>query len=240
VIIKDQMQLFYTPDINSQLHILDKEESWHCMRVLRLKKGDIIFLTNGKGTLFEARIIEPDPKKCIVEVIGKQEEYGKRSYCLHLAVAPTKNIDRFEWFMEKATEIGIDEITPVICEHSERKQIRTDRLNKVITAAVKQSLKAYHPKLNDAVTLKKFIETNSVKSSYIAHLEETNPKLLKDLYEKGSDAVILVGPEGDFSPGEMALAKENGFCAISLGDYRLRTETAAVVACHTIALLNQL
>ena len=220
------MQLFYTPDISSQLYTLDKEESWHCMRVLRLKKGDIIFLTDGKGTLFESHIIEPDPKRCIVEVTGKQEGYGKRSYSLHLAVAPTKNIDRFEWFLEKATEIGIDEITPVICEHSERKQIRTDRLNKVITAAVKQSLKAYHPKLNDAVSLKKFIEMNSGKSRYIAHLEESDPELLKDVYEKGSDAVILVGPEGDFSPGELELAKENGFQVVSLGDYRLRTETA--------------
>jgi 16S rRNA (uracil1498-N3)-methyltransferase len=214
------------------------EESRHCQKVLRLREGEIIHLTDGRGTLFEARIIDSRSRQVSVEVTGKQENYGKRDYRLHLAVAPTKNIDRFEWFLEKATEIGIDEITPLVCEHSERRHLRIDRLEKVITSAVKQSLKAYHPVLNQLTDYKKFITEKRTGQLFIAHLEESDPVLLRKVYLKNNDVTILIGPEGDFSESEMASAIAASYQCISLGSSRLRTETAAVVACHTIEMLN--
>lgn len=232
------MILFYTPDIISNLYSLNEEESRHCRMVLRLREGDVIHLTDGKGTLFESRIIDIRSKRVMTEVIERQDNYGKRNFRLHMAVAPTKNTERFEWFLEKATEIGIDEITPLVCEHSERKNVRTDRLNKVITAALKQSLKAYHPRLNEPVPFKQFIQLPHTGTKFVAHLEENNPVLLQNEYKKGTDALILVGPEGDFSDKELEIAKIKGFHVVSLGTSRLRTETAAIVACHTVNLLN--
>jgi 16S rRNA (uracil1498-N3)-methyltransferase len=236
------------------LYSLNEEESRHCQKVLRLREGDIVHLTDGKGTLFEARISDARSRKVTAEVISRQDGYGKRGYRLHMAVAPIKNIDRFEWFLEKATEIGVDEITPLICEHSERRQVRIDRLIKVITAAVKQSLKAYHPKLNEPVLLSKFLTSQSShfpasrlpsfhtnplpENKYMAYITNGAP-LLKQLYQKGADAVILIGPEGDFSPAEVETAIKSGYEVISLGESRLRTETAAVVACHTVQMINQ-
>ena len=232
------MNLFYTPDITSSIYSLSLEESRHCQKVLRLREGEIIHLTDGRGTLFEARIIDSRSRQVSVEVTGRQENYGKRDYRLHLAVAPTKNIDRFEWFLEKATEIGVDEITPLACEHSERRQLRIDRLEKVITSAVKQSLKAYHPVLNQLTDYKKFITEKRTGQLFIAHLEESDPVLLRKVYLKNNDVTILIGPEGDFSESEMASAIAASYQCISLGSSRLRTETAAVVACHTIEMLN--
>ncbi len=233
------MHLFYTPDISSHIYTLDEQESKHCIKVLRLSKDDVIHLTDGKGNLFESRIIQDNPKKCIVEVTDVKKEVGKRNFVLHLAVAPTKNIARFEWFLEKATEIGIDEITPVICDHSERKIVKPERLNKVITAAVKQSLKAYHPKLNETVRFKDFVGSDFKGQKFIAYISEEFNKSLKDLYIPGSDVVIMIGPEGDFSDKEVKSAMKNGFKPISLGKSRLRTETAALVACHSVELLNR-
>jgi len=232
------MNLFYTPDITSSYYSLNEEESRHCQKVLRLHEGEIIHLTDGRGTLFEARIIDSRSRQVSVEVTGKRENYGKRDYRLHLAVAPTKNIDRFEWFLEKATEIGIDEITPLVCEHSERRHLRIDRLEKVITSAVKQSLKAYHPVLNQLTDYKKFITEKRTGQLFIAHLEESDPVLLRKVYLKNNDVTILIGPEGDFSESEMASAIAASYQCVSLGSSRLRTETAAVVACHTIEMLN--
>lgn len=248
------MNLFYTPDITGNLYSLNEEESRHCQKVLRLHDGDTINLTDGKGTLFQARIKDTRGRQVELDVISRQDGYGRRDYYLHMAVAPTKNIDRFEWFLEKATEIGVDEITPVICEHSERRQLRTDRLEKVITAAMKQSLKAYHPKLNEPIPFGKFLSSlsplipashlprfpanSSPENKYIAYITSGAP-LLKQLYLKGSDALILIGPEGDFSPAEVEASLKSGFQVISLGESRLRTETAAVVACHSIQLINQ-
>ena len=232
------MHLFYTPDISSHIYTLEEQESKHCIRVLRLQKGDIIHLTDGKGTMFESRIIQDNPKKCIVEVTDVKKETGKRDFNLHIAVAPTKNIARTEWFLEKATEIGIEEITPVICDHSERKIVKTDRLNKVITAAMKQSLKAYHPKLNETVRFKDFVKNSFEGEKFIAYISDKYNETLKDLYTPGSDITILIGPEGDFSEREVVQAIENGFKPISLGKSRLRTETAALVACHSIEMLN--
>jgi 16S rRNA (uracil1498-N3)-methyltransferase len=253
------MNLFYTPDISGNLYSLNEEESRHCQKVLRLRQDDIVYLTNGKGTLFEARISDMPGRTVIVEVISRQDDFGRRDYFLHMAVAPTKNIDRFEWFLEKATEIGVDEITPVICDHSERRQLRTDRLEKIITSAVKQSLKAYHPKLNEPMLLRKFLSTSSSTSmpprlhapmppsfpanplpcnKFMAYITPDSP-LLKQLYHKASPATILIGPEGDFSPDEVETATKSCYQVVSLGKSRLRTETAAVVACHTVGLLNQ-
>jgi 16S rRNA (uracil1498-N3)-methyltransferase len=232
------MNLFYTPKINSEIYILDQEESRHCIKVLRLKTGDEIFLTDGKGNLFKCKLIEDNPKKCTVRVIDIQKEYKKPDVKIHMAVAPTKNISRFEWFLEKATEIGVDEITPIISEHSERKIIKPERLTKVITAALKQSLKAYHPILNEVQNFKKFINIDFAGEKYVGFCED-NPKLLKTVYPKGKDVLILIGPEGDFSKKEIQIAKEKGFIPISLGESRLRTETAAVVACHSINFINE-
>ncbi len=232
------MHLFYTPDINEKIYSLNEEESKHCMRVLRLQKDDKINLIDGKGGLYTARIIDTNPKKCILEVLDYKQEYGKRDFYLHIAIAPTKNISRFEWFLEKATEIGIDEITPLLCEHSERKIIKPNRLNKVITAAVKQSLKAYHPKLNVLTKFSDFISANNKGEKYIAHCEENEKRNLKDICKSKTDIVILIGPEGDFSPKEIKQAQENNFTEISLGNSRLRTETAGIVACHTINIIN--
>lgn len=204
-----------------------------------MRENDIIHLTDGKGTLFQASIADVSSRQVTVRVISRQENYGRRNYKIHLAVAPTKNTDRFEWFLEKATEIGIDVITPLICEHSERRQLRTDRLAKVITAAVKQSLKAYHPVLNEMTDFKEFLDQQHGGQLFIAHLDENEPLPLQQLYQKGADVTILIGPEGDFSESELEDAKKASYLCVSLGNSRLRTETAAIVACHTIQLLNQ-
>jgi 16S rRNA (uracil1498-N3)-methyltransferase len=233
-----KMNLFYTPDIASNYYSLNEEESRHCQKVLRLHEGDLIHLTDGKGTLYEACIIDARSRQVAVEVASRMENYGRRYYSLHLAVAPTKNIDRFEWFLEKATEIGVDEITPLICEHSERRQLRNDRLEKIITSAVKQSLKAYHPVLHPLADYNKFIGEKREGQLFIAHLVENDPILLHKVYHKAGPVTILIGPEGDFSDAEIAVAIKASYQCISLGNSRLRTETAAVVACHAVAMIN--
>jgi len=232
------MNLFYTPDIDNAFYTLNEEESLHCLRVLRLSIGDEIWLTNGKGILYKAKIINDNKKKCMVEVVEVLKDHGKRNYSLHIAIAPTKNIDRIEWFLEKATEIGIDEITPLICEHSERRSVNMERLNRVIAAAMKQSLKAYHPVLHDEKKFDTFISENNHCTRFIAHCGIETVKL-KEAYQKGENAIILIGPEGDFSVREIEVAIEKGYAPINLGNNRYRTETAALVACHTIYLMNE-
>ena len=233
------MHLFYTPDISSATYTLDKEESTHCIRVLRLKQGSLLHLTDGKGNLYKAQLLTADTKACVAEIIECIPGFGKRNFYLHIAIAPTKNIDRFEWFLEKATEIGIDEITPIFCEHSERNIVKPERLQKIITSAVKQSLKAYHPVLNEAVKLNQLLKTNFDAEKFIAHCEEDEKLNLSTAYKKGSNALILIGPEGDFSKEEVEKAISVGFIPVSLGNSRLRTETAGVVACHTVCLKNE-
>ncbi|HAF28895.1 MAG TPA: 16S rRNA (uracil(1498)-N(3))-methyltransferase [Bacteroidales bacterium] len=233
------MHLFYTPDLSGDLYYLNETESKHCVRVLRLNTNDHIHLIDGVGGFYTAKIIDPNPKKCKVEIVESKKEFGKRNYNIHIAIAPTKNMDRFEWFLEKATEIGINEITPILCEHSERKVVKTDRLEKVIISAVKQSIKAYKPKLNEIIPIQEFLGQEHKVEKYIAHCEENEKIQLKNIYTKGQNTIILIGPEGDFSQSEIKLAKENNFQEISLGESRLRTETAGVVACHTINLLNE-
>ncbi|MCD4731589.1 MAG: 16S rRNA (uracil(1498)-N(3))-methyltransferase [Bacteroidales bacterium] len=232
------MHLFYIPDISSEIQLLPPEESAHCIKVLRLQKGDTVYLTDGIGGLYQTTIIDDHAKRCILQIIESKKEEEKKEFKIHLAVAPTKNINRFEWFLEKATEIGMDKITPLLCAHSERKIIKPERLNKVITAAMKQSLKAYHPKLNEMISFKKFIQTAAADQKFIAYCSETYTDHLKDKSTKGKNVIVLIGPEGDFSPAEVKVAIENGYHPVNLGPSRLRTETAAVVACHTVNLVN--
>lgn len=232
------MHLFYTPDIDGETYILNEEESKHCIRVLRLEMQSIVQLIDGKGGFFTAEITDPNPKRTSLKVIDAKREFEKRNHYLHIAVAPTKNIERFEWFLEKATEIGIDEITPVLCERSERKEVKLDRLNKIITSAVKQSIKAYHPKLNPLTRYTQLVQF--VKDDrYIAHCLNDSKVELKSALQRGGRYTIFIGPEGDFSPDEIALAKSNSFKAISLGSSRLRTETAALEACFEVNFLNR-
>jgi len=233
------MHLFYTPDLINKIHTLNEIESKHCVRVLRLDLGHEVQLIDGKGGFHRAKVIEANPKKCSVELIESTFEYGKRNHFLHIAIAPTKNIDRFEWFLEKATEIGIDEITPIFCEHSERKTLKMERSEKILVSAIKQSIKAYKPILNEPVQLKDFLTINFKGVKFIAHCEENQKNSLKSAYTPGQNTLVLMGPEGDFSPQEIQMAKHNNFKEISLGESRLRTETAGVVACHTINLLNE-
>jgi 16S rRNA (uracil1498-N3)-methyltransferase len=233
------MYLFYTPGIAGNTFTLSEEESRHCVNVLRLRSGDIIHLTDGKGNLFETSITDPHPKRCTVKVISVLKNYEKREVNLHIAIAPTKNIARIEWFLEKATEIGIDEITPLMCEHSERAQIRLPRLEKVLVAAMKQSLKAYLPILHEPAKFNNFCTLPFEGQKFIASCEPEVKIHLHSIYRKGANALILIGPEGDFSPDEIVNAKKSGFIPISLGKSRLRTETAGIVACHAVNMLNE-
>lgn len=234
------MQLFYNPDINaeSKLFTFDKEESRHIIKVMRKQGGDKVFVTNGKGTLFTTEIEVGSETKCIVRIVSS-EIAEPLKYSLHLAVAPTKMIDRFEWFLEKATEMGVSEITPLICEHSERKTIKTERLEKIVQSAMKQSLQYYLPKLNDAVNFSEFIKQKHEGLHLIAHCEQSDKKSLKDVLQTGQQLTMLIGPEGDFSQKEIKMALENNYIPVSLGNTRLRTETAAIVACHSVAFVNE-
>lgn len=233
------MHLFYTPTINADIFTLNEEESKHCNRVLRLTEGDAIYLVDGQGGFFKTKIIEAHPKRCTVQVLEATREYEKRNNYLHVAIAPTKNIERLEWFLEKATEIGIDEITPILCDHSERKDIKIDRLNKIIESAMKQSLKAYHPKLNPLTPFQAFInQPFEGVSKHIAYCGEGVKHAFSNLVKQHPTAnLILIGPEGDFSPKEVAVATQKKFELVSLGEARLRTETAAMVA---TVIANQL
>ncbi|MCX6238548.1 MAG: 16S rRNA (uracil(1498)-N(3))-methyltransferase [Bacteroidia bacterium] len=233
------MHLFYTPDLQDDTYRLSEEESKHCVRVLRLTEGETLFLVDGKGLFCEAVIISAHPKACILKVVDRKYNYGKRDYELTVGVSPTKNIDRYEWFLEKATEIGIDGIIPLISRYSERKEIKPERLEKVMISAIKQSIKAYLPVLNPIQTFKETIKKPFSGLRFIAHCNEGGKVLLRNAVVKGKNVLILIGPEGDFSTEEVELAVKEGFIPVSLGDSRLRTETAALVACHTVNLINQ-
>ena len=249
------MHLFYTPDISSEIYTLNAVESNHCIRVLRLGIGDKIQLIDGKGGFYEAEITEANHKHCTVSVINTVKEMGKRNYNLHLAIAPTKSMDRLEWFVEKATEVGIEEISLINCRNNERTIVKTDRLLKIAIAAIKQSIKAYLPKINEPLDFKKFI--SSVKDfkgeKLIAHCHSaiisTSSKFDTNSFSEGKNtishflppqqnALILIGPEGDFTIEEVKLALDNGFREISLGNSRLRTETAALYACMAVTIIN--
>lgn len=229
--------LFYTPDIQGILHSFDETESKHMIRVLRLVRGDRIHLADGKGNLYEAILADPDPRKCRVEIVSRQNEYGKRNHYIHIAVAPTKNTDRLEWFAEKATEIGIDEITPVLCERSERKVLKTDRLERVMIAAMKQSGRAYLPRINALIPLDQLLTAPFPGRKFIAHCHDQDKSPLSRQLSDSRSNLVLIGPEGDFSEQELGKALREAFIPVALGKSTLRTETAALVACHTINLL---
>ena len=233
------MQLFYVPNISGDEILLNETESKHAIRVLRLQNGNRVQVIDGTGGFYEAEITDANQKKCRLSVLKSQLEFGKKDFHLHIAIAPTKNIDRFEWFLEKATEIGIDEITPLLTSHSERKTINPERQEKILVSAMKQSLKAYLPKLNEITPIKHLIVNNKSKSKYIAYCDDIQKIHLKDAVIRGQDTLILIGPEGDFSPEEVNLAIENGFKVVSLGAARLRTETAGIVACNIVNLANE-
>lgn len=234
------MNLFYTPDIKGDTYRLSEEESKHCVRVLRMTEGDEIYLTDGVGTLFKTEITVANPKACTVRVIETTPEYEKHDYKLHIALAPTKVMDRTELFLEKCTEIGFDSYTPLESFHSERRAIKKERCEKVVLAAMKQSLKSYKPECNDIAHFDAIVKKTFDGQKFIAHCNESaTKKPLQSLVKKGENVLVLIGPEGDFSQEEVKLALENGFFDVSLGNTRLRTETAGIVACHTVALINE-
>lgn len=231
------MNLFFGNITLDGFALLTEEDSAHCIRVLRMKSGEEVFFTDGNGNFYTGTISDPDPKKCWVSIAETKQDYGRRNYSLHIAIAPTKNIDRYEWFLEKATEIGIDEITPVICQRSERRVLKTERLNKVLLSAMKQSLKTYLPKLNEPVALDKFISGNTTEHKYICLMNAENH--LKNKLITSENSLVLIGPEGDFTETEIALTRQHNFIPVSLGKSRLRTETAGIVAASVVSLLNQ-
>ena len=232
------MHVFYTPDIALRAE-LPEEEAAHAVRVLRLQPGDEVTLTDGKGNFFRAEISTATNKRCLLNILETLPQSPLWKGHLHIAMAPTKNMDRTEWFTEKATEIGFDELTFLNCRFSERKVIKTERIHKILVSAIKQSLKAKLPILNEMIDFNKFIEQPFKGQKFIAHCHEGEKQLLKDIMIPGEDALVLIGPEGDFSTEEVKKAEEKRFIPISLGKSRLRTETAALVACHIINLANQ-
>ena len=236
------MQLFYNQDINvsSDQIIFTKEESRHIVRVLRKDIGDHLSITDGKGKLFSAEIIQALDKKCIARISNWEERSKTWNYYLHIAIAPTKLNDRFEWFLEKATEIGIDEITPLFCDHSERRHLKAERMEKVIISAMKQSLKFHKPIFNEPTKFKDFLKRHDWDLGVIAHCENDEKNNLSSLLPFHQKIMILIGPEGDFSVDEINMALASGIKPITLGDSRLRTETAGIVACNSVSLLNQI
>ena len=234
------MQLFYNININetTETFSFDKEESKHIIKVLRKKDTDILYVTNGLGFLFKTEITLASDSKCTVKILSF-EKSAPSKYHLHLAVAPTKMNDRYEWFLEKAVEIGIHEITPIICDRSERKVINTERFDKIILTALKQSNELFLPKLNEAMTFKEFVKLKNEGLQLIAHCEDADKKTLKSVLVPNENITILIGPEGDFSEKEIEAALENNYISVSLGNTRLRTETAAIVACHSVVFINE-
>jgi 16S rRNA (uracil1498-N3)-methyltransferase len=235
------MQIFYAPGISGDKWVLDQKESGHCIRVLRMKKGTLVRLIDGAGNLYEGIIEIPDPKACIVKVTDIIKDFEKRDYKLHIAISPLKNPDRLEWFIEKSVEIGVDEITPLICRNTEKTNIKKERLNGIIISAMKQSLKSCLTVLSEPTDFDEFIRYNYQANRMIAHCSEIEgeKKGISQVYKKGENAIILIGPEGDFSDKEIGDAIGAGFQPVHLGASRLRTETAGVAACHSIYFLNQ-
>jgi len=235
------MQLFFNSDINekSDSFSFSKTESKHIVKVLRKRTGDSLMITNGKGVLFYAKIQKSEIKNCTVKITSTHKQ-PKSEYTLHLAVAPTKMNDRYEWFLEKSVEIGITSITPIICDHSERKVVKIDRFEKILQSSMKQSLNYYLPKLNPVMTFSDFINQKHDGELFIAHcINSGKRKSLKETLTPKLNTTILIGPEGDFSTNEISMALKHQFTPITLGHSRLRTETAAIVACHSVCFINQ-
>jgi len=234
------MQIFYAPDITGDTYTLDEKESKHLIRVLRMTKGESVKLIDGNGNLYEGIISNPDQNKCSIDITGKIKDFEKRNYRLHIAISPLKNPERFEWFIEKSVEIGIDEITPLLCRNTEKPGIKSERLNNLIISAMKQSLKATKTILNEPASFKDFINKDLMGIRMIAHCDKSNErKNVSEVYSKNDNSIILIGPEGDFTRDEVDSAVNRGFLPVHLGPSRLRTETAGVAACHSIYFINQ-
>jgi 16S rRNA (uracil1498-N3)-methyltransferase len=234
------MQVFYAPDITGDMYTLDERESKHTIRVLRMKKGTPVRLIDGKGNLYEGIITEPDPKLCSIKIVSVIHEFEKKNYRLHIAISPLKNPERFEWFIEKSVEIGVDEITPVICKNTEKPGVKTDRIRNLIISAMKQSLKAQETIMNQTITFREFLNKSHKGTLLIAHCHrDLKREKIVDAYSRGEDAVILIGPEGDFSREEIEEAMSKNFTQIHFGSSRLRTETAGIAACHSIYFMNE-
>lgn len=234
------MHIFYAPDISGSTFILDEKESKHSVRVLRMTRGTAVRLIDGKGNLYEGLISDPDPKRCLIRIMEIRTDYEKRNYRLHVAISPLKNPERFEWFIEKSVEIGVDEITPLICRNTEKQSVKQERINNIIISAMKQSVKTMKTAFNEPVYFKDFIADRGNGIKMIAHCSSvTDRNKISEVYIKEAEAVILIGPEGDFSDVEIKAAIERDFIPVHLGTSRLRTETAGVAACHSIYFINQ-
>jgi 16S rRNA (uracil1498-N3)-methyltransferase len=234
------MQIFYAPDLTGDLYFLDENESRHCIKVLRMGKGSPVKLIDGKGNLYEGIIRDADPKKCTISITGSFPGFEKRDYHLHIAISPLKNPDRFEWFVEKSVEIGVDEITPLICHNTEKTGIRADRINNLIISAMKQSLKATGTTLNPVRSFSDLISDKGKEKRIIAHCNgSVERRKISDIIAAKEDVLILIGPEGDFTEEEVRKATGSGFFSVHLGRSRLRTETAGVAACHSVYFINQ-
>lgn len=233
------MNIFYEPNIKETL-CLNEEESRHAVKVLRLLGGDLLYVVDGKGGFFKCLIKTPLEKRCELKIVEETQNYGLRDYYIHIVIAPTKNLDRIEWMVEKCVEIGINEISFIQTRYSERKEIKTVRIERIAVGAMKQSLKAFLPKINEMITWKEFLKKDYPDSqNMIAHLEEGDRKLIQQIAKSKGKYIILIGPEGDFSGEEINQAFEKGFVAVTLGESRLRTETAGLVACHNLNIINQ-
>lgn len=233
------MQLFFSDTLDFDLCTLTPAESHHCVKVLRLREGDTLHVTDGRGMLCRGHIVAADSAACQVAIDERQTDYGRRPWHLHVAVAPTKNADRIEWFVEKAVEIGVDAVTLLVCDHSERTTFKLDRLDKIVVSAMKQSLKAYRPQLQAAVPLRPFLleHRDDDACKLICHCDGER-KTLQQCYTPGRNALVLIGPEGDFSPEEISTALQSGFVPVTLGESRLRTETAALYATVALNFMN--
>lgn len=234
------MNVFYLPDAQIGTISFPEEESKHIVKVLRMKEGDSFCVTDGSGSLYDAELIDAHPKRAMANLSNQRNGYDIRDFKVSIAIAPTKLNERTEWFLEKATEIGIDEVKLFSSYHSERRVANVDRFKKIVISAMKQSVKSKMPIVEDMVSFDKLVKQNYEGQKFIAWIDDDVKDQLCDLYKKGENALVLIGPEGDFSKEEVTLAKEYGFIPVSLGEARLRTETAAVVACHTIQLINQM
>lgn len=231
--------IFYHPDIaNSQQ--LPEQESQHCVKVLRMKEGDELTVVDGCGNFYSCELVQAHPKHCLVKILDVQKQELNRDFKIAIAFAPTKQMDRNEWFIEKAVEIGVDRFIPLRCDFSERKEIKSDRLTKIMVSAMKQSKQAFLPVLEEITTFQQLVSQPFVGQKFIAHCYSTEKSVLSQLCKKGENTLILIGPEGDFSESEVQMAIDNGFKAISLSDNRLRTETACLTALHTVHVVNSI
>ena len=234
------MNVFYLPNAQIGTISFPEEESKHIVKVLRMKEGDRFCVTDGNGSLYDAELVDAHPKRAMADLSNQRAGYDIRDFRVSIAIAPTKLNERTEWFLEKATEIGIDEVKLFSSYHSERRAANVERFKKIVVSAMKQSVKSKMPLVEDMIPFDKLVKQNYEGQKFIAWIDDDVKDQLCDLYKKGENALVLIGPEGDFSKEEVALARENGFIPVSLGEARLRTETAAVVACHTIQLINQM